>query len=106
MTDAMKEAISETDRRRKKQVEYNLEHGITPETIKKAIRDISHFGGKKADKDEARSRVTLKKIPKDEAKRFIANLEQKMDLASLNLEFEKAAELRDEIENLRDELGV
>lgn len=104
MTAAMKLAISETDRRRGKQQEYNKKHGITPETIKKAVRDISHFGGKKKQGSEDRG-IDLKKIPKDEAARLIHVLEQKMDLASQNLEFEKAAELRDEIEALREELG-
>lgn len=104
MTKAMEQAIGETDRRRKKQVEYNKKHGITPETIKKAVRDISQYGGKK--KEGSGKRLDLKKIPKDEAKRLINSLEAKMDLASQNLEFEKAAELRDEIENLREEFGV
>ncbi|MFA6917734.1 MAG: excinuclease ABC subunit UvrB [Candidatus Gracilibacteria bacterium] len=103
MTTAMKYAISETDRRRKKQVQYNKKHGITPETIKKAVRDITHFGGKK--KDNKRD-IDLKKVPKDEANRLIKALENKMDIASQNLEFEKAAELRDEIEMLREEFGV
>jgi len=103
MTAAMTYAISETDRRRKKQIEYNKEHGITPETIKKAIRDISHFGGKK--KDNKRS-LDLKKVPKDEAERLIKSLENKMDIASQNLQFEKAAELRDEIEELRAEFKM
>ncbi|MBI4232104.1 excinuclease ABC subunit UvrB [Candidatus Peregrinibacteria bacterium] len=102
-TAAMKSAIGETDRRRGKQVEYNKKHGITPETIKKAVRDISHFGGKKKVSDRA---MDLKKIPKDEAKRLVQALEQKMEIASQNLEFEKAAELRDEIEAMRGEFGL
>ncbi|MBD3330969.1 excinuclease ABC subunit UvrB [Candidatus Peregrinibacteria bacterium] len=100
ITDAMNSAISETERRREKQLEYNKKHGITPETIKKAIRDISHFGGKKKEK----KRFKIDKIPKDELKRIIDSLEDKMDIASQNLEFEKAAELRDEIDSLRDQL--
>ncbi|MFH1284855.1 MAG: excinuclease ABC subunit UvrB [Candidatus Peregrinibacteria bacterium] len=104
MTKAMTTAISETDRRRKKQVAYNKKHGITPQTIVKAIRDITHYGGKKKEKFEAG--IDVKKVPKDEAKRLIEVLEAKMDLASQNLEFEKAAELRDEIEELREELGM
>ena len=105
MTDAMKKAIGETDRRRAKQVAHNLEHGITPETIKKAVRDISQLAGKKKDKG-GDSRMDIKKIPKDEMKRLIEVLEGKMDFASQNLQFEKAAELRDEIENLREEFGM
>lgn len=104
MTTAMKGAIFETDRRRKKQVEYNKKHGITPETIKKAVRDISRFGGK--GKDKKSRDIDFKKIPKDEQKRFIASLESKMEIASQNLEFEKAAELRDEIDSMREEFGL
>ena len=103
ITDAMEKAIGETERRREKQIAYNKEHGITPETIKKAIRDISHFGGKK--KDGVR-KLDLKKVPKDEMQRLIKSLETKMELASQNMEFEKAAELRDEIENMREEAGL
>ncbi len=101
-TPAIKGAIKETNRRREKQVEYNKEHGITPETIKKAIRDISHLGGKKKDK----GRFNGEKIPKDEVGRLIKVLENKMEIESENLNFEKAAEIRDEIEALREEYGV
>jgi len=104
MTEAMQSAIDETDRRRVKQEAYNKKHGITPETIKKAVRDISHFGGAK--RKESRRRLDVKKIPKDEMHRLIKSLESKMELASQNMEFEKAAELRDEIENLREEFGI
>ncbi len=104
VTDAMEACLDETERRREKQMAYNKEHGITPETIKKAIRDISHFGGKKKDGASDRG-INIKKIPKDEAKRLIQALESKMEIASQNLEFEKAAELRDEIDELRDEFG-
>lgn len=103
-TDAMKGAIGETERRRKKQLAYNKKHGITPETIKKAVKDIAQFGGKK--KEKKRPGIDMAKVPKDEVKRIIETLEAKMEIASQNLEFEKAAELRDEIENLREEFGV
>ncbi len=104
MTEAMQSAIDETNRRRKKQEAYNKKHGITPETIKKAVRDISHFGGAK--KKESKRRLDVKKIPKDEMHRLIKSLEAKMELASQNMEFEKAADLRDEIDNLREEFGI
>ncbi len=100
ITEAMKIAISETSRRREKQILYNQKHGITPETIKKSIRDISRYGGKK--KKDSRQ-IDVKKIPKDEFGRLIKILEAKMELASQNMEFEKAAELRDEIQDLREE---
>ncbi len=102
ITPAMKGAIGETKRRRAKQIVYNKKHGITPETIQKAIRDISHYGGKKKED----RRLDVKKIPKDEQKRLLDVLEAKMELASQNMEFEKAAELRDEIEDLREEFGM
>jgi excinuclease ABC subunit B len=104
MTAAMKTAIGETERRRQKQTEYNKKHGITPQTIKKAVRDISHFGGKKKEKTSALD-VDLKKVPKDEVARLIRSLESKMEIASQNLEFEKAAEIRDEIEMLKEQFG-
>jgi len=103
-TDAMKQCIDETDRRREKQVAYNEAHGITPETIRKAVRDISHFGGAK--KDKSGRKMDLKKIPKDEMKKMIDMLNNKMELASQNMEFEKAAELRDEIDAMREEFGL
>ncbi len=107
MTDAMNKAISETKRRRAKQEAYNIKHGITPETIKKAVRDISNFGGAKKKKGEDRAaKINFKKLPKDEVLRLIASLEKKMDFASENLEFEKAAELRDEIEAIKEEFGI
>jgi excinuclease ABC subunit B len=104
-TDAMKYCIDETARRRKKQIAYNKKHGITPATIVKAVRDISHFGGKKKDKRQTKD-LDLSKIPKDEMKRVIESLETKMELASQNLEFEKAAEMRDEIDAIREEFGM
>jgi excinuclease ABC subunit B len=106
VTEAMQKCFDETSRRRKRQVAHNEKHGITPQTIKKAVRDISHFGGKKKDNSAATRGIDIKKIPKDEAKRFIASMEAKMELASRNMEFEKAAELRDEIEDLREEFGM
>ncbi|MBL4694162.1 UvrB/UvrC motif-containing protein, partial [Candidatus Gracilibacteria bacterium] len=104
MTDAMIKCIDETSRRRKIQEAHNIKHGITPSTIKKAVRDISHFGGKKKDKKGGRE-LDLARIPKEEVKRILHSLEQKMEIASQNLEFEKAAELRDEVDALKAEFG-
>ncbi|MBU0577394.1 excinuclease ABC subunit UvrB [Patescibacteria group bacterium] len=95
ITEAMKGAIDETDRRRKIQVEYNKKHGITPQTIIKAIKDIaqtSHKPKKRYKKDQ---------IPVEERDRLIHELNDQMEMASRNLEFEKAAELRDQIEDLQ-----
>lgn len=96
MTDAMKGALGETDRRRAIQVKYNEDHGITPQTIIKAIREIQVPKGK-----EKKKGIDVKKIPREELGRFIKGLEAQMELASANLDFERAAELRDEIEELR-----
>ncbi len=104
MTDSMKRAIGETDRRRKIQQEYNKKHGITPQTIVKEVKDIAMTRNKNEITIGERH-VDVKKVPKDEMKRLISELEAQMDLASQNLEFEKAAELRDEIESLREEFG-
>lgn len=98
MTDAMKGAIDETDRRRAIQMAHNTEHGITPQTIVKKIHDIqmtSHKPKKKYEKDT---------VPKDEIPRLLHELNNRMEMASQNLEFEKAAELRDQIEELEQSL--
>lgn len=101
-SDAMGLAIGETNRRRKLQMAHNKKHGITPATIVKAIRDIE-MSRKKAEKKQTR-RYDTKKVPKEEIGRLIESLNGEMDLASQNMEFEKAAELRDEIEELRGKL--
>lgn len=102
MTDAMKGAIGETDRRRKIQEAYNIKHGITPTTIEKAIRDIAEEHRKM---ELRRPKHDHQKIPKDEKKRLMEELEMQMEVAAQNLEFEKAADLRDEIELLRREVA-
>ncbi len=101
MSDAMKAAIGETERRRKIQTEYNKKHGITPKTIIKAVHDIAEEGRKL---ELRRPKYDHTKIPKDEKKRLMEELEKQMEIAAQNLEFEKAADLRDEVELLRREL--
>jgi len=100
MTDAMTAAIGETERRRAKQDAHNKEHGITPQTIVKAVHDIAEESRKL---ELRRPHYDHTKIPKDEKKKLMAELEKQMELAALNLEFEKAADLRDEMELLRRE---
>ncbi len=100
---AMKEAIEETDRRRAIQVVYNKKHGITPRSIEKEIKE-QDLGKGSVDgnrKKRLRDFEGRSNIPKDEMKRLIKELEEKMDLAAKNMEFEKAAELRDEIDELK-----
>ena len=95
-TYSMKEAIAEVNRRRKIQEKYNKEHGITPTTIQKAIRESRLAGGKIAAEMKT-SEIDVSKIDKKELKYYLDELKDRMDLASKNLEFEKAASLRDEI---------
>lgn len=101
ISDAMKAALDETTRRRGIQQAYNEKHGITPKGIVKAVHDISEESRKL---ELRRPKHDHQKIPKDEKIRLMDTLEKQMELAALNLEFEKAADLRDEIELLRREL--
>lgn len=100
ITGSMKRAIGETDRRRKIQEEYNKKHNITPKGIAKNIDK----GMRKDLPDSEKSKLDLKKIPKDEYKHLIRDLSRQMDLAAANLQFEKAAQLRDMIKELESKL--
>ncbi|HEU4760339.1 MAG TPA: helicase-related protein, partial [Dehalococcoidia bacterium] len=101
MTDSMRRAIDETDRRRRLQEEHNRDHAIQPEGIQKAIRDITDRVRQVA---EERPEYTTGPVPKDEIARLVKDLEKQMKEAARNLEFEKAALLRDRITELRREL--
>jgi excinuclease ABC subunit B len=94
----MREAIDETHRRRRIQETYNKEHGITPKGIKKAIRDITERVKVVA---ESKTPYSATPISKDAVVRLIKDLESQMKKAAKNLEFEKAALLRDRIVELR-----
>src|SRR4030043_1938702 len=106
MTGSMKFARGETNRRRAKQVAYNVEHGSEPVSIVKAVRDLTDQLGGKA-QAEARGERPVKpaEMPKDELKRLIVELETQMKQAAKDLEFEKAAVLRDQIYELRGVLA-
>jgi len=102
-TDSMRRAIDETNRRRAKQVAYNQEHGIEPVSIVKAVRDLTDQVAARAvaeTKGEYRVKGAVG-LPKSEMQRLIAELEKQMKAAAQNLEFEKAAVLRDQIFELR-----
>jgi excinuclease ABC subunit B len=101
MTESMRKAIEETNRRRRIQMSYNEEHGIRPEGIRKAIRDLTDRVRKVT---EERAVYRTGPIPKDEIARLIKDLESQMKKAAQNLEFERAALLRDQIVDLRREL--
>ena len=102
MTDSMRKAIDETYRRRRVQVAYNEERGITPQGIRKAIRDITDHV-KKVAEERVEYRVGGA-VPKDEIARLVKDLESQMKQAARALEFERAALLRDQIIELRKEL--
>ena len=99
ITDSMRRAIDETYRRRDIQEAHNREHGITPQGISKAIRDITDRV--KAMAESRVTHTTHRDLPKDELIRVVKDLETHMHKAAKNLEFEKAALLRDEIVELR-----
>jgi excinuclease ABC subunit B len=99
ITGSMQRTIDETNRRRLIQEEYNIKHGITPTSIVRGIGDMLP----REAKAEA-PKLDLKKIPKDEYKHLIKDLTAQMDLAAANLQFEKAAELRDLISEIKQKM--
>ncbi len=99
MTESMRAAIDETYRRRRIQLAYNKEHNITPQGIRKAIRDITDRVKKVA--EERAPYAVAGALPKEELPRVIADLESQMKAAAKQLDFERAALLRDEIVELR-----
>jgi excinuclease ABC subunit B len=99
ITGSMQRTIDETNRRRLIQEEYNIKHGITPTSIVRGIGDMLP----REAKAEA-PKLDLKKIPKDEYKHLIKDLTAQMDLAAANLQFEKAAELRDLIAEIKQKM--
>ncbi|MDQ2650380.1 MAG: UvrB/UvrC motif-containing protein, partial [Actinomycetota bacterium] len=114
VTDSMRRAISETQRRRKVQLAYNEEHGIDPQTIRKAVTDILALLRPAAEapnpnkdrrsRQHDKVRSELSNLPGDELRRLILTLEEEMHEASAELRFEYAARLRDEIKDLKREL--
>jgi excinuclease ABC subunit B len=100
-TDSMKRAMDETNRRRTIQMKHNEEHGIVPASIVKAVRDLTDSMRASA---EEKDRAAVGKMPKDEIARLIKELEKQMKQAAQELEFEKAALLRDQIFELRQEM--
>jgi excinuclease ABC subunit B len=107
ITPAMQTALEETDRRRQKQIEYNLEHGIQPESIKKSISDITERVKMGAIAESGGEyKAGAEAIPVPELKKIIKELEIQMLAAAENLEFETAAGLRDQIFDLRELLAL
>ena len=102
VTDSMHRAISETNRRRRIQTEYNEEHGITPVGIQKDVRSLSdRLHAAEAAGEQKGGGLAIAAMPRDEIMRIVKDLEAQMKRASRELEFEKAAQLRDQIVELR-----
>jgi excinuclease ABC subunit B len=116
ITPSMERAIGETRRRRETQIAYNLEHGINPQTIRKAVGDILSVitggdgtapvpgKGQRRNRERDKVKAEIKSLPQQELQRLIQTLEQEMNDAAKDLKFEYAARLRDEINDLRREL--
>ena len=103
ITDSMREAIEETQRRREIQEEYNKEHGITPQTIKKAVRDLISIS-KEIAKEEKKIEKNPETMGREELEKLIAEIQKQMKKAASELNFEAAAELRDRMISLKKHL--
>jgi excinuclease ABC subunit B len=110
ITDSMERAIGETERRRKKQIAHNLERGITPRAIVKKVRDLidgvySEKAGKEAERLErdAQQRAQVEDMSEKDVSREIKRLEKLMMEHARNLEFEKAARVRDQLGILKEQ---
>lgn len=103
VTDSMRIALEETNRRREIQMRYNEEHGITPQTIKKAVRDLISIS-KVIAKEEVRFEKDPESMDRKELEKLIAEVQKKMQRAAADLNFEAAAELRDKMLELKQKL--
>jgi excinuclease ABC subunit B len=114
VTDSMRVAISETQRRRKIQMEYNIEHGIDPQTVRRKVSDIllamqgdgARRTGTPTPARGRRRKSDFADMPREELERLIRSLEEEMHEAAKDLRFEYAARLRDEVQELRRELAA
>ena len=105
LTDSMQRAIDETNRRRQIQTEFNRKHGIIPQTIKKAVRDVIEATMVAETQAKYTTKEGVSRLPKGELKRIVENMEKEMKEAAKRLDFERAAELRDLIMELRVEMN-
>ena len=104
ITDSMRAALDETNRRREIQMKYNEEHGITPQTIKKAVRDLISIS-KVIAKEEVQFEKDPESMDRKELEKLIAEVQKKMQRAAADLNFEAAAELRDKMLELKKALA-
>ena len=100
ITESMRKAMDETARRRAVQMQYNEEHGITPQTIRKAVRDLISIS-KKVAAEELRMEKDPESMSKQELEKLIADVSKKMRKAAADLDFETAAMLRDKMIELK-----
>ena len=100
ITDSMRLALDETERRRAIQMAYNEEHGITPKTIQKSVRDLISIS-KKVAQEEVRFKKDPESMSKKELEKLITDVEKKMKKAAAELNFEAAAQLRDQMVDLK-----
>ena len=105
ITDSMKIAIDETARRRQIQMRYNEEHGITPQTIKKAVRDLISIS-KTIAKEEIQFEKDPESMSREELEKLIAGIQKQMKKAAADLNFEAAAELRDKMIELKKQMEL
>ncbi|WP_175482246.1 excinuclease ABC subunit UvrB [Thermoflavimicrobium dichotomicum] len=103
ITESMRKAIDETERRRKIQMEYNQKHGIIPQTVKKKVHDVIEATKVAEEKASYNVKLDMKKMSKKERQKLIEKLEKEMKQAARELNFERAAELRDMIIELKAE---
>ena len=107
VTDSMRRAMAEMDRRREKQMAHNQAHGITPKGIRKAVADVLHAGYEELSaqrlQQAAEEGASYAKLPPEKLARLVAKLEKEMYAAAQNLEFEVAARKRDEIRKVREQ---
>ena len=100
LTDSMRVAMEETERRRKIQQQYNEEHGITPQTIQKSVRDLISISRKVA-REEQRFEKDPESMNRKELEKLIGEVKRKMERAAADLDFENAAQLRDQMIDLK-----
>ncbi|MCQ6563597.1 excinuclease ABC subunit UvrB [Paenibacillus mendelii] len=105
ITDSMEKALKETERRRTIQTSYNVKHGITPQTIRKKIHEVIEATKVAEQKSDYLTGVGVNKMSKKERQALVGRLEAEMKDAAKNLQFERAAELRDALLELKAEVG-
>ena len=105
MTDSMRNAINETNRRRSIQQKYNEEHGITPQTIKKAVRDLIRISKKVEETETGDIQKDIESMSQKELEQLVRKIKKKMNTAAAELNFELAASLRDQMLEIRKHMN-